>query len=111
MKIINSSNLRAVQRLVDRKETVDPEIDRQVARIVNGVRRRGDRALRNYARRFDNVAGALEISRRAMQQGARKAPPAAAFCMNLRREIVSPARFALLFMKSLVNLESLIEFP
>ena len=66
MKVIKSSNVRAMQRLLNRAQAVDSVIEGQVARIVNRVRRRGDRALQEYAKRFDKVIGPLEISRREM---------------------------------------------
>jgi len=86
MKIIASSNTRALRQLIERRATTDRQIDRQVARIVSGVRRRGDQALREYARRFDQVTGALEVSRRDIRNGARKTPPA------VRRAIQEAAR-------------------
>ena len=86
MRIINSSNKRAMQRLVDRQQTSDAAIERQVARIVDAVRRRGDAALREYARRFDRLEGPLEVSRHDLEQGAREAPPA------VRRAIKVSAR-------------------
>ncbi|NIR99772.1 MAG: histidinol dehydrogenase, partial [Gemmatimonadetes bacterium] len=86
MKIISSSNERALRRLVERKDSVDPEIERRVAQIVRGVRRRGDRALRDYARRFDQVSGPIEITSAEIQKGARDAPAA------VRRAIKTAAR-------------------
>ena len=76
MKVIKSSNVRAMQRLLNRAQAVDSVIEGQVARIVNRVRRRGDRALKEYAKRFDKVIGPLEISRREMRNGAKRTPPA-----------------------------------
>ena len=86
MKIIDSSNVRATQRLVERANADDDEIERQVSRIVGGVRRRGDRALREYARRFDGVDGPVEVTSREIQEGARGTPPA------VRRAIAQSAR-------------------
>jgi histidinol dehydrogenase len=86
MKIIASSNTRAVQRLLDRALVRDLAVEEQVARIVNGVRRRGDRALQDYARRFDRVIGSVEVSRRDMRNGAKQTPPA------VRRAITEAAR-------------------
>lgn len=86
MKIIASSNTRAVQRLLDRAQVRDPTVEEQVARIVSGVRRRGDRALQDYARRFDRVTGSVEVSRRDMRSGAKQTPPA------VRRAITEAAR-------------------
>ncbi len=86
MKIIASSNTRAVGRLLDRTQMRNPVVEDQVARIVSGVRRRGDRALQGYARRFDGVSGAFEVSRRDMRNGAKQTPPA------VRRAIAHAAR-------------------
>ena len=86
MKIIASSNARAVQRLVSRHAAADVGIERQVARIVSGVRRRGDAALRDYAKRFDGVTGPLEVSRQEIRQGARLTPP------SVKRAIKEAAR-------------------
>ena len=76
MKIIDSSHTRAVRRLVERSDTSDSEIARQASVIVAGVRRRGERALASYARRFDGVTGPLEVTRQEMEDGARQTPPA-----------------------------------
>ena len=86
MKIIASSNTRAVRRLLDRAQKRDPVVEEQVTRIVSGVRRRGDRSLQDYARRFDQVTGPLEVSRREMRSGAKQTPPA------VRRAIKEAAR-------------------
>ena len=74
MKIIESSNTRAVQRLIKRSVTANSGIESQVRRIVGGVQRRGDQALRTYAQRFDKVSGALEISQEEIREGARQTP-------------------------------------
>ena len=86
MRIVASSDTRIVRRLLDRTQMVDPAVEEQVARIVAGVRRRGDRALTQYARRFDKVTGPVEVSRREMQSGARQTPP------SVRRAIKEAAR-------------------
>ena len=76
MKIIKPSNVRAMQRLLNRAQATDSVIERQVTQIVNRVRRGGDRALQEYAKRFDKVTGPLEISRQEIRNGAKKTPPA-----------------------------------
>lgn len=86
MKIIDSSDERATQRLVERAHAVDHDVERQVSRIVTGVRRRGERALVEYARRFDGVKGPVEVTRRDIEEGARATPPA------VRRAIARAAR-------------------
>jgi len=65
-----------MQRLLKRAQADDSVIEGQVAQIVNRVRRRGDRALQEYAKRFDKVTGPLEITRREIRNGAKRTPPA-----------------------------------
>ena len=86
MKIIDSSDTRATQRLVERASAADPDVERQVSRIVTGVRRRGDRALAEYAWRFDGMSGPVEVTSREIEEGARATPPA------VRRAITQAAR-------------------
>ena len=61
MQIIDASDRPAVRRLIDRRRDVDPALTRRVARIVGAVRRSGDEALLRYARRFDGLAGPVEV--------------------------------------------------
>ena len=72
MRIIVSSNTRALRRLVDRGQATDATVERRVARIVDTVRRRGDPALREYARRFDELTDPVEVSSEDIRQGARE---------------------------------------
>jgi histidinol dehydrogenase len=58
----------------------------RVAAIVGRVRREGDRALREYVRRFDGHAGPLEISAREIREAAGRVPP------PLQRAIRTAAR-------------------
>ena len=74
MKIVLSSNTSIRRQLVDRKKTADLSIDRRVARIIDDVRRQGDRALIDYARRFDGLTEPVEVSAREIQRGAAKTP-------------------------------------
>ncbi len=74
MKIIFSSNTSIRRQLVDRKKAADLSIDRRVARIVDDVRRQGDRALIDYARRFDGLTEPVEVSAREIRRGAAKTP-------------------------------------
>ena len=76
MRIIASSNKRAVRQLVERAQATDVGLERRVARIVNDVRRRGDHAVRDYARKFDRLTGSLELTAAEIRRGAREAPPA-----------------------------------
>ena len=86
MKIIDSSNARATRRLAERWLQTDHDVERQVVRIVGSVRRHGDGALTEFARRFDGVQGPIEVTRREITRGARQTPPA------VRRAITRAAR-------------------
>ena len=76
MRIVASSNRRAVRALVERGRTPDPEIASRVAEIVDDVRRRGDRAVRRYARSLDRLQGPVELEADEIRRGAALAPPA-----------------------------------
>ena len=60
--IIESSNSKALAALLDREPRRDPAIERRVARIVDRVRREGDRAVRRYAKKFDGLTGPFAVS-------------------------------------------------
>ena len=75
MRIIESSNRRAVGRLIDRQRQADPAVARRVARIVREVRRAGDAAALRYARRFDNLAAPVEVTAEEMRDGLRATAP------------------------------------
>ena len=74
MKIISSSNRRAIRLVVERSRTPDATTARRVTRIVDAVRLEGDRALRAYAQTFDRVTGSLEVTPLEIRRGAREAP-------------------------------------
>jgi histidinol dehydrogenase len=62
IRIVESSHTRLIAALVDRAPGRDAAVERRVARIVERVRRGGDRALRAFAKRFDRLNGPIEIS-------------------------------------------------
>jgi histidinol dehydrogenase len=70
MRIIDARNGRAVNALVDRRPASDPLVQRRAARIIERVRYGGDEALLDFARRFDGLAGPIEVSRREMETAA-----------------------------------------
>jgi histidinol dehydrogenase len=72
MRIISSTNTRAVAALLDRRTGRDPLVQRRVERIVERVRREGDRALLSYARTLDGLEGSMEIERREIERSARQ---------------------------------------
>jgi histidinol dehydrogenase len=86
MRIIEATNTRAVATLLDRRPGSDPLVQRRVARIVDRVRREGERALLFYARRLDRLEGTIEVTRRELEDGARRVNP------TVRRAIAVAAR-------------------
>ena len=75
MRIVQSTSQRAVAALLDRRARRDPALTRRVAQIVEQVRTRGDRALLEYARRLDGLAGSMTIRATEMNAGARSVAP------------------------------------
>jgi histidinol dehydrogenase len=74
VKIVQSSNRRAVAALLAPERVRDAATDRRVARIVADVRRDGDKALLRYARTLDRLSGPLEVPLAAMRAAARQVP-------------------------------------
>jgi histidinol dehydrogenase len=70
IRILDSSDERAVAALLDRAPRRDAEVERRVARIVSAVRRDGDRAVHAYAKRFDALALAVDVTREEMRDAA-----------------------------------------
>jgi histidinol dehydrogenase len=76
--------------LIDRRVTRDRRLLREVKTIVEAVRREGDPALVRYARRFDGLAGDVEVPAGELRQLANSAPrevrrAVAACARNIRR--------------------------
>jgi histidinol dehydrogenase len=86
LKLITSSDTRALGKLLQRDDEIDPALSRRVAAIVADVRRGGDRALTAYAKRFDKLTGALEVTPDEIEAGAKLAPA------GVRRAIRAAAR-------------------
>ena len=86
MKIISSRNTSAVERLLRPAGGNDRKTAAAVAKIVAGVRTRGDKALLEYARRFDRLDGQVEVSRMEIEELAARVPP------RVRRAIAAAAR-------------------
>jgi histidinol dehydrogenase len=70
VRIIDARNRRAVDRLMAATSAPDPAFRRRVQKIVDDVRRGGDRALLRFARKFDDVSPPLEISIDEMRAAA-----------------------------------------
>jgi histidinol dehydrogenase len=86
LKIISASDRRALDKVLDADPGSDAALSRRVAAIVADVRRGGDRAVAAYAKRFDRLDGAIEVTPREMESGARSAAPA------VRKAIAAAAR-------------------
>jgi histidinol dehydrogenase len=74
LKIVESTNQRAVAALLSPERSRDAATDRRVATIVSDVRRKGDRALLRYAKSLDGLTGSIEISQSEMQEAAADVP-------------------------------------
>src|SRR3990172_4985602 len=86
IRLLSSSDTRAIERVVNRGAGRDAALERQVARIVRDVRRRGDRAVLEYARRYDLLTAPLEVTPGEIARGA------AEVSGDLRRAIGLAAR-------------------
>jgi histidinol dehydrogenase len=86
LAIVPATNRRAVASLLAPGRTRDAATERTVRQIVDGVRRRGDRALLAYARRFDALSEPLEITGDEMRAAVRQVPA------GVRRAIRQAAR-------------------
>jgi histidinol dehydrogenase len=86
MKIIASSNARAVEELLRPSSSDDVRIGASVRSIVTAVKTRGDTALLQYARRFDALSGSLEVSRDEIEELAARVPT------KVRAALASAAR-------------------
>ncbi len=86
MRIIRSSDARAVAALIDRSPRRNAAVERRVARIVDEVRRGGDGALRRFARRLDGLDGEVEVTRGEIERSAARVP------REVRRAIAVAAR-------------------
>jgi histidinol dehydrogenase len=76
VRIVESTNRRAVGALLAATRTRDAATERRVAQIVGDVRRGGDTALIRYARALDRLDGPIEISIDEMRGMARTVPGA-----------------------------------
>jgi histidinol dehydrogenase len=93
LKIVDSRNRRAVQALLAPERVRDAATERRAAAIVTAVRRGGDRALLDYARKFDPLEGPLEITADEMRDKAAAVPrPVRAAIRAAARNIRAVAR-------------------
>ena len=74
MRIVASSNRRAVRQLLSPTRVRNRETESGARIIVGRVRRRGDPALRRFASQLDGLSGPLEVPRHTWEREARKLP-------------------------------------
>jgi histidinol dehydrogenase len=74
LKIVASSNRRAVGALLSPGRTRDVRTERRVATIVSDVRLNGDAALIRYARQLDRLEGPIAVPVEEMRAAARQVP-------------------------------------
>jgi histidinol dehydrogenase len=86
IRIVSSSNRRAVAELLSAARIRDRATERRAAEIVSRVRRGGDPALKRYASQLDGLKGSIEVPRRTWQREAN------ALDQAVRRAIATAAR-------------------
>ena len=74
MRIVQSTNRRAVASLLSPERSRDAATERRVAGIVANVRSRGDAALIRYAHELDRLDAPIEVSREEMRAAVRQVP-------------------------------------
>ena len=74
MRIVESTNRRAVTALLSPARVRDAATEKRVATIVNDVRANGDAALTKYARALDRLDGPIAVSLEEMRAAARQVP-------------------------------------
>lgn len=86
MRIVESTNRRAVAGLLSAARIRDRATERRASVIVQSVRRNGDVALKKYARDLDGSTGAIEVPQDVWEREAATLPTA------VRRAIKDAAR-------------------
>ncbi len=76
IKIVHSTNRAEVEALLKPSVIRDAATEKKAATIVEHVRNGGDEALKAYAKALDGWGGPLEVPRRQIEAGAKKAPKA-----------------------------------
>ena len=74
MRIVPSSNRRAVRELLSAARVRDRATETRARSIVAGVQRGGDRALKRFAKTLDDVSGHLDVPRSRWEAEARRVP-------------------------------------
>lgn len=74
VRVLTTRDAAAIDALVARDAARDPNVIRAARRIVAGVRANGDPALLKYARRFDGLRSAMEVTPGEILAGAAHVP-------------------------------------
>jgi histidinol dehydrogenase len=74
LRLISAADARSLAKVVDHGAGRDIALERRVATILADVKKSGDRAVIAYAKRFDALTGAMEVTRDEMADGAAQAP-------------------------------------
>jgi len=85
MRTVESTNTRTMNRLLA-PASGKRVVSQRVARIVDGVRRGGDASLLRFARRFDGLRAAIEVTPEEIERAAATVPA------GVRRAIRDAAR-------------------
>lgn len=83
IRLIDSTDTDAVASLIDRRPARDRTVEARAARIVDRVRRQGDKALLAYARELDGLDGPLEVPEEEIAAGARRVPRPVRYALHL----------------------------
>lgn len=75
MKVVSSTNGRAVSELLSATRIRDRETETSASVIVERVRKSGDAALLRYARELDGLRGGIEVPRKVWEAQARTLAP------------------------------------
>ncbi len=86
MRIVASTNRRAVEALLSATRIRDRATERRTAQIVEAVRRGGDPVLKQFAKKFDGLSGRIDVPRSEWEREAGSLPAA------VRRAIAAAAR-------------------
>jgi len=93
LAILESSDAKAMRRLLDRTPDDHARLEPSVKQIVEAVRTRGDKALIELARKFDALEGPIELSPAEIHAGAEACPrPVRAAIRKAARHIRMVAR-------------------
>jgi histidinol dehydrogenase len=86
MRIVQSTNRRAVEELLSATRIRDRAAESRASQIVARVRRRGDVAVKSYARELDGLTGSIEVPAAKWGAAASQLPA------GVRRAIARAAR-------------------